>query len=148
MKDFMKKQGAAFYLNGIAAILGIAGLAAMIRCSTMTSSYGLNSLSRLIVEAVIGIILVGLAIYAPNRFGNHDYVSTVSVIAAIALFSAIIGSVITERILLISGLFSYNAGNMLGWSVFYATAVSLACYLIAIIFLIAGAFSRSVKEVS
>lgn len=148
MKDFMKKQGAAFYLNAIAGILSIAGLIAMIMCSTMTSSYGLNSLTKLIVEAVIGIILIGAAIYAPNRFGNHDYVSTVAVIAAIALLSAIIGGVITERILLISGLFSYNAGNMLGWSVFYATAASLACYLIAIVFLIAGAFSRSVKEIS
>ena len=147
MAAFMKKQGAGFYLNTIATVLGIAGLVAMVICSNMTSAYALHSLTKLLVEAVIGIVLVILAIYAPNRFGNHDYISTVSILAAIGLFSAVIGSVISDRILLISGLFSYNSGNMIGWSVFYATATSLACFLIAILFLIAGAFARSVKEV-
>lgn len=148
MKDFMKKQGAAFYLNALAGVLSIAGLIAMIMCSTMTSAYALNSLGRLIVEAVIGIALIVLAIYSPNRFGNHDYISTASVIAVIALLSTVIGSMITERILLVSGLFSFNAGNMLGWSVFYATAVAMGCFLIAIVCLIAGAFTTSVKETS
>ena len=148
MKDFMKKQGAAFYLNVLAGVLNIAGLIAMIICSTMTSAYALNSLGRLIVEAVIGFVLILLAIYSPNRFGNHDYISTASVITVIALLTKVIGGMITERILLVSGLFSFNAGNMLGWSVFYATVAAMGCFLIAIVCLIAGAFTTSVREIS
>ena len=44
------------------------------------------------------------------------------------LFSAVIGGIIMNRVLLISGLFSWNSGNTPGWNVFYASVVSIACF--------------------
>ncbi len=146
MSVFMKKQASAFYLNAIAAVLGVVGTVSMVMSSTMNSAYALNSFTKTLLFAICGILLVGLAIYAPNRWGNHDYVSTLSVLGAIGLFSAVIGNVISERVMLISGLFSFNSGNTVGWSVFYVSVVCLASLLVAIILLIVGAFLKSVKE--
>ncbi|MBQ9189832.1 MAG: hypothetical protein IJ138_10945, partial [Clostridia bacterium] len=78
--------------------------------------------------------------------GNHDYISTVAVVAAVALFMAIVGTMILDRILMIAGLFSYNSQNMTGWSVFYATVTSAVALVIACLALIIGAFTPSVKK--
>lgn len=145
MAAFIKKQSVGFYLNALACILGIAGLIAMIVCSTMTTAYALHSFTILTVGLVVGILLIAVAAYAPSRFGNYDYLGTVAVLGAIAAFAAVIGNVINDRILLISGLFSYNSGNMIGWSVFYATVASLVCLLVAMLLLVVGAFLKSVK---
>lgn len=142
---FMKKQGAGFYLNALACIAGIIGLIAMIACSTVSSANALNDFTMLTVEAVIAIVLILFAIYAPSKWGNYDYGSTVAVVAAIALFTAIIGNVINDRILLISGLFSYNSGNTVGWQVFYVTVAALVCYVVSIVCMIIGAFLKSTK---
>lgn len=145
MSSFIKKQGSAFYFNIIAGILAIAGLVALFRCSTMTTAYALTALTTLGIGVVIGVLLIGIIIYAPNRWGNQDYLSTGSIVAAIALFTLIIGNVINDRVLLASGLFSFNSGNMVGWSVFYVTVVALVCLLACVFCLIIGAFLKSVK---
>ena len=87
-----------------------------------------------------------MAIWSPTKFGNHDFISTAAVVGAIALFSAVIGAMILERILMIAGLFSYNSQNMTGWSVFYAIVVCAVALVIANVALIIGAFTKSVKE--
>jgi len=146
MSAFLKKQGIACYLNAIAAILGIAGLIAMIISSSISSAYALSSLPLLIFAAIAAIALIVIAIYAPNRWGNYDYISMFSRIGVIALFSFIIGKTLNDRILLISGLFSYNSGNTLGWSVFYTNVVAWGGFLAAILFLIIGLFLKSIRE--
>lgn len=145
MSAFVKKQGAAFYVNILAAILAIIGMVALVRCSTMTQIYGLKSLPMLCLGVAAGIVLIIVAIYAPNRFGNHDYVSTLSIIATVVLYTLIVGNIIYDRILLISGLFSYDAGNAVGWSVFYVTVVALVCLAASSLCLVVGAFMKSVK---
>lgn len=145
MTAFIKKQGTAFYFNALSAVIGIVALIAMIVSSTMTEAYALNSFPLFVLGAIAGVLLIVIAVYAANRWGNYDYVSTVSVIAAIALFSAVIGGIILNRVLLISGLFSWNSGNTPGWNVFYASIVSIVCFVVSILFMIIGSFLKSVK---
>lgn len=146
MSGFLKKQSVGCYVNIVAAILGIAGLIAMIVCSTMTSAHSFRNLAMLVLAAVAAIVLVAVAIYAPNRWGNYDYVSSFSMIAAIALIFYVIGNTISQRIILISGLFSYNSGNTQGWSVFYATLAGWICLILAALLIVVSLFLRSVKE--
>ena len=142
----MKKQGIAFYLNILAVILGVVGLILTVVSSTMTTDNALSNLPVLVIAGIVGIILVCIAIYAPNRWGNHDPVSFISVVAAIALYSYLFGAAVSQRIMLIAGLFSYNAGNTTGWSIFYVSVAAWVCLIVGILFLIVGSFLKSVKE--
>ena len=142
MTAFIKKQGPAFYFNILSAAAGIVAFVAMVVSSTMNEAYALNSFPLFVLGAIAGILLIVIAVYAANRWGNYDYVGTLSGVAAVALFS---GGIIMNRVLLISGLFSWNSGNTPGWNVFYASVVSIACFVISIVLLIIGSFLKSVK---
>lgn len=146
MAAFIKKQGAAFCFNVIAIIAGIVGLVAMNVSSNIDTAYAYHGLTNLMVFGICGIVLVLIAIITPNLFGNHDFISTASVIGAVALLASLIGKMINQRVLLVAGLFSYNSQNMVGWSVFYATVVAIAALLVAILAIIIGAFTTSVKN--
>lgn len=145
MTAFIKKQGKAFYFNVLSAVLGIAALIAMVISSTMTEAYALNSFSLYVLGTIVGIILIALIIYSANHWGNQDYIGALSGVAAVALFSAVIGGIIMNRILLISGLFSWNSGNTPGWNVFYASVAAIVCFVVSILLLIIGSFLKSVK---
>lgn len=142
----MKKQGIAFYLNILAAILGAVGLFLTVRSSTMSADNALSNLSTLILAGVVAILLVCVAIVAPNRLGNHDPLSAISVLAAIALYCYLFGSCVSQRVMLIAGLFSFNDANTVGWSIFYTCIGAWVCLLVGILFLIVGSFLNSVKE--
>ena len=142
----MKKQGIACYLNILAAILGIAGVILTVVSSTATTDNALSGLPMLVAAGVIGILLVCAAIYLPNRMGNHDPISAVAVLGAIALYSYVFGACVSQRVMLIAGLFSFNAGNTAGWQVFYLCVAAWCCILVGIIALIVGSFLKSVKE--
>lgn len=142
----MKKQGIAFYLNILAAILGAVGLFLTVRSSTMSADNALANLSTLILAGVVAILLVCVAIVAPNRLGNHDPLSAISVLAAIALYCYLFGSCVSQRVMLIAGLFSFNDANTVGWSIFYTCIGAWVCLLVGILFLVVGSFLKSVKE--
>ncbi len=146
MANFLKKLSVGSYLNCIAAIAGIVGLIAMIASNGVSTAYALKGATGLILMGICGILLALVAIWSPTKFGNHDFISTIAIVAAIALFMAIIGTMILDRILMIAGLFSYNSQNMTGWSVFNATVTSAVAFVIACVALIIGAFARSVKK--
>lgn len=146
MSDFMKKQSIAFYLNVIAIIFGVAGFIATIYSNSVSSAYTYSNLATILVYAALGIVLAVGAIYAPNRWGNHDIVSTICVLGSIGFYAAVIGNIIMGRVLLISGLFSFNSENTVGWSVFYASIAAIVCMVVAILFLIVGSFTKSVRE--
>lgn len=142
----MKKQGIAFYLNILAAILGAVGLFLTVRSSTMSADNALANLSTLILAGVVAILLVCVAIVAPNRLGNHDPLSAISVLAAIALYCYLFGSCVSQRVMLIAGLFSFNDANTVGWSIFYTCIGAWVCLLVGILLLVVGSFLNSVKE--
>lgn len=145
MSTSVKKNSLSFYLRAFTCILGIAGLIAMVISSTMSSANKLFGLPLLIVLAVAGVALIALSVLVFPRQKLGEYLTAASVVGTIALFTAVIGNVINSRILLVSGLFSFNAGNTVGWSVFYVTVASLACFLVAILVLIISSFMKSTK---
>lgn len=141
----MKKQGLAFYLNAAAAVLGVAGVGCAVYSSVMTADNGLTNLSMVAVAGVVGVLLAALAMFTPARMGDHNPVTAVAVLGAIALYSYVYGQCVLQRIMLIAGLFSYNAGNTAGWGVFYATVACAVCMLVACVLLMVGGFCKSVK---
>lgn len=146
MTAFIKKQSVAFWFNCIAAIAGVVGLIAMNVSSNIDTAYAYHGLTSLVLLGICGIVLAIVAIVTPNIFGNHDFISTAAVIGSVALYASLIGKIINQRILLVAGLFSYNSQNMVGWSVFYATVTAIVALVIAILALIIGAFTPSVKN--
>ena len=142
----MKKQGAAFYFNVVAIVLAIAGIVTMVMSSTYSEANALAALTRLVVQSVLAIVLVAGGIWAANT-GKDDngILGMFASMAAIALIVATIGNIINSRILLISGLFSFNSQNMVGWHVFYVTVVCLVCYVISILAMVIGSFFKATK---
>lgn len=141
----MKKQGAAFYFNVVAIVLAIAGIVTMVMSSTYSEANALAALTRLIVQSVLAIVLVIGGIWADNNGKGDGIISLTATMAAIALIVATIGNIINSRILLISGLFSFNSQNMVGWHVFYVTVVCLVCYVISILAMVIGSFFKATK---
>lgn len=143
----MMKKGIAFYLNVLAAILGIAGLILTVYSSSVSADNALGNVSMLVVAGVVGILLACVAVAMPVRLGkNHDPISAVSVLGAIALYAYLFGSCVSQRVMLIAGLFSFNAGNTAGWNIFYICIGAWVCLLVGILLLIVGSFLKSVKE--
>ena len=142
---FIKKQGAAFYFNVVAIVLAIAGIVTMVMSSTYSEANALAALTRLIVQSVLAIVLVIGGIWADNNGKGDGIISLAATMAAIALIVATIGNIINSRILLISGLFSFNSQNMVGWHVFYITVACLVCYVVAIVAMIIGSFCKATK---
>ena len=146
MANFLKKLNVGSWLNCVAVIAAIVGVIAVVASNNVSSAYALKNASTVTLMGVCGILLVLVAIWSPTKFGNHDYISTVAVVAAIALFMAVVGFSILDRILMIAGLFSYNSQNMTGWSVFNATVTGAVAFVIACVALILGSFLPSVKK--
>ena len=143
---FLKKQGAAFYFNAVAVVLAVAGTIAMVMSSTYSEANALAALTRLVVQGILAAVLIVGGIWAANKGKDENgFIGLVATMAAIALIVATIGNVINSRILLISGLFSFNSQNMVGWHVFYVTVACLVCYIVAIVAMIIGAFCKATK---
>lgn len=141
-----KKWSIGSWLTLAAAAAGIVGVIAMKVSSSINSAYAYRNAGTLLLMGLGGILLCAVALWSPTKFGNHDILSTVSVVGAIALFMTVVGNMTSERILMIAGLFSYNSQNMVGWKVFYATVTAAAALVLASVILIIGAFLRSVKK--
>ena len=142
---FIKKQGAAFYFNVVAIVLAIAGIVTMVMSSTYSEANALAALTRLIVQSVLAVVLIAGGIWADNNGKGDGIISLAATMAAIALIVATIGNIINSRILLISGLFSFNSQNMVGWHVFYVTVACLVCYVISILTMVIGSFFKATK---
>ena len=145
MADFMKKQGIAFWFNAVAIIAAVVALIGTIISSNISTAYILANLGMIVGLTVAGIVLLAVAIVAPMKFGNHDFVSTIALVLAVAAIGFAFRELIMDRVFLIAAQFSYDAVNMTGWRVFYASAVGMGGYVVSAIALIIGSFLKSVK---
>ena len=116
------KKGTAFYLGAVAAVLGAIGVALAAYSSMISTD-----------NALANMPLV------------HNPVTALGVLAAIALFSYVYGQCLLQRIMLIAGLFSYNAGNTVGWNIFYVVVGCTVCLVAACVLLIVSSFCNNVK---
>jgi len=71
---------------------------------------------------------------------KNDLVGLVGVLGAIGCNMAVVYGIVSERILMIAGIFSYNSGDTAGWSVFYVVVASAVILLLSNIVMIVGSF--------
>lgn len=140
------KKAIGFYLTLVAAVLGIAGAVLASYSSSLSTENALTNGNLVLTAGIIGAVLACVGAGASRRQGNHNPVTAITVLAAIALYSYTYGQCVLQRILLIAGLFSYNSGNTVGWSVFYATVACAVCMIVGCILLIVSSFCKTVKE--
>lgn len=142
----LRKLSVGGYLDVLAALLGALGTVLTIVSATMSSDNGLAGLPMIAAAGFAGVALCALAVWAPARFGNFDVLGTVSIWGAIALYCYTFGAALGQRVMLIAGLFSYNSGNTLGWSVFYVSLGAWGCLLAGCLALIVSGFLRTVRQ--
>lgn len=141
----MKKLSVGAYLTAAAAVLGLVGLICTIVSSTMRADSALQGLPPIVIAAVVGIVLCCVAVASCGSLGNHNIVCAVAVLGAIALYMYAFGAAVGQRVMMIAGLFSFNAGDTVGWSIFYVSIVAWVCLIVGCVLLIAGSFMKSVK---
>lgn len=141
----VKKFAVGSWFTCLAAVAGIVGVIAMLVSSNITTAYAYKTVSTLAVMGVCGVLLCLVSVWTPTRFGNHDIVSSFGCVGAIGLFMAVVGTMVSDRILLIAGLFSYNSQNMVGWRVFYATVTGIVAFVVGCILLIVASFLKNAK---
>ena len=142
----MKKLSAGGYLNILAAILGVVGTVLTIVSSTMSADNTLAGLPMIVAAGIVGAVLCVLAVWTSGRFGNFDVIGSVSLLAAIALYCYAFGSAVGKQVMMIAGLFSFNAGNTVGWSVFYVSVGAWACLLVGCLMVVISGFLKTVKQ--
>ena len=81
------KKGIAFYLSAVAAVLGAIGVALAAYSSMISTDNALANMPLVIGAGVVGVVLVIAAMLAPASMGDHNPVTAIGVLAAIALFS-------------------------------------------------------------
>lgn len=135
------KQGAVGITGCLAVIISAAGIIATMICSFMSTAYALSTLPAIFVLELLGTVLTVAGIALGSRQDAKKSYGIFPVLAAIIAFMFAIGKLINERILLISGLFTYNSQNAAGWQVFYVTAAAVICLLLAVILLIVSSFA-------
>lgn len=142
----LKKLSFGGYLCALAAILGLVGAILTIVSGTVSADNPLANAAMITAAAFAGAVLSALPIFTSTRFGNFDLIGSVSIIAAIALYCYAFGAAVSQRVMLVAGLFSFNAGNTAGWNVFYVSVGAWACLLVGCLVLIISGFLRSAKE--
>ena len=133
----MKKLGIGSYLNVAAAVFGIAAIVLTV-ISNGFPDKELPSLVTCIILGVIGVALSAVAFVLANK----DLISTVCGLGTIVSFMAFLNYMIADRVIMIAGLFSFNAGDTVGWSVFYVTIAAVVCIVLTCASVIAGNFLK------
>lgn len=142
----LKKLSIGGYLNALAALLGLAGTILTIVSGMVSVDNPLANTALITVAGFAGVVLCLLAIFAPSRWGNFDMLGSVSILGAIALYCYTFGAAVGQRVMLIAGLFSFNAANEAGWSVFCVSVAAWICLLLGCVLLVVSGFVKSVKE--
>ena len=107
----MKKLKIGGYLCALAAILGLVGTILTIVSGMVSVDNPLANTGMIAAAGFVGAALCVLAIFAPSRWGNFDLVGSASILGAIALYCYTFGAAVGQRVMLVAGLFSFNAAN-------------------------------------
>lgn len=142
----IKKQALGFYFNSIALVAGILALILSLVGNVISPDNALGNVTQIMLAGLVALLAVVIAIYLPNKLGNYDPVSTIAILVAIVLYTYIFGQIISQRVMLVAGLFTFNSGNVEGWKLFYFIIAAAICWLLGIISLIISSFAKAVKR--
>lgn len=128
-----KKRGFGLYLDaaGIVLAVAVAGAVATVLCSTKSADYALAGLPLYLVLIVAAIALTVAGVLAQAKDGLNPIVANAC--SAVAVFALVFTGVkvIGARVILASGLFSWNASNQIGWGIFNSTIVATVLLVVA-----------------
>ena len=105
-----------------------------------------NDVERWLHVSMLAVKIVSFALICASMLYLAVAGANYAVLGAIALYMYTLGGAAIQRVMLIAGLFSYNANNTAGWNIFYVSVAAWVCLLVGIVFLIIGSFTKSVKE--
>lgn len=128
-----KKRGFGLYLDaaGIVLAVAVAGAVATVLCSTKSADYALAGLPLYLVLIVAAIALTVAGVLAQAKDVLNPIVANAC--SAVAVFALVFTGVkvIGARVILASGLFSWNASNQIGWGIFNSTIVATVLLVVA-----------------
>ncbi len=125
-------------VNVVAAVLALAGVIVAYVSHAYTSANAVSNATMMIIAGVVAVALSVLPAFLKN-----DIVALVAPMGAIACMMYVFNMIISERILMIAGIFSYDAGNTDGWTVFYITVAAAVCLLVSVVINIVTAFGKN-----
>ncbi|SEA33138.1 hypothetical protein SAMN02745687_02540 [Lachnospiraceae bacterium NK3A20] len=136
----LKRQGASGFFGCLSVIVIIAGIVATFICSSANAAYALSSLGAIVGLEIAAVLLALCALIVNGRSDRRATFGILPTLCSVIVLMLTIGRLINERILLISGLFSYNSQNTAGWQVFYITVAAVVLLLASVLCQIIGAF--------
>ena len=143
-----KKRGFGLYLDAVGIVLAVAvaGAVATVLCSTKSADYALAGLPLYLVLIVAAIALTVAGVLAQAKDGLNPIVANAC--SAVAVFALVFTGikVIGARVILASGLFSWNVSNQIGWGVFNSTIVATVLLVVAALVLVVAAFLPAFKD--
>lgn len=142
----LKKLSIGGYCNVLAAILGLVGVILTIVSGTVSADNPLANLPMIAAAGIVGVVLCLVSTWSPTMFGNFDILGSASLLGAIALYCYTFAAAVGQQVMLIAGLFSFNAANEAGWRVFYVSVGAWGCLLVGCLVLILSGFLRTAKE--
>ena len=123
--------------NLVAAVLALAAMILAVVSSSMTEANALINLSTVIAAGVGAVVLLGATVVLKNNL-----IGLAGVLGAIACNMVVLNFSVSERILMIAGIFSYDSGNVDGWNVFYVVVASAVCTVLSCVAAMVGSFMK------
>ena len=147
MASSSKKMGVSAILKIVAAVVGLVGLVIMLYVNSLGSDYEFSSSGLLITGSVCGIVLAVLSAVTPlMSFDKHGWIGEICAAGSAFLLCYTAVQAVSGRIILISGLYSWNSSNEIGWTVFYYTIAVVACLAVAALIEVVATFLAPTKE--
>lgn len=139
-----KKLSASVIVSAVAAVLAVVAAIAMVMANNASATDATSTLY--IVGAVAAAVLAAADAVLVYVTGQKNVLNVILEVAATMLLTIVGIYTITDRILTISGLFSWNTMNTAGWSMFYIAIVACACSVVAAIAVVVSAFLPAGKK--
>lgn len=145
MTNFLKKAGAAFWIDAVSAVMALV-MAIVFIVISATPSYGLSGEGMCVALSIITFILISASAYLSVKAGSQHCLTAIVRVVALVLLCVLLYTLVAGRVDLISALFSWDSYNEIGWKTFYISVVCLAFLLLSLVTLIVSAFVRSEKD--
>ena len=125
-------------INLVAAVLALAALILAVISSNVVEAEALINLPTVIAAGVAAVVLFAVTVVLKN-----EVVGLVATLGAIACNMTVLNFCVSERILTIAGIFSYNSGNVDGWTVFYFVVASAVCTVLSCVAAMVASFQKN-----
>lgn len=125
-------------INLVAAVLALAALVLAVVSSNIVEAEALINFGTVVAAGIASVVLFALPVVLKN-----ELVGLVGTLGGIACTMTVLNFTVSERILTIAGIFSYNSNNTDGWTVFYFVVASAVCTVLACVASMVASFQKN-----